>query len=150
LGSADIQETIEIVQRGIEGLSTIDPDRMTFKIQLGTGESQHWAKVLDEAWERFDADPPERLAVVVADAPGDDHLRMSPLFERADLQVRGKNGCIISTRSWPWSLLFCLPWDCMSFLRVWSRPKRQSEDDRRICIYVPICKLSVLYLGGAG
>jgi hypothetical protein len=78
LGSADIQETIEIVQRGIDGLSTIDPDRMTFKIQLGTGESQHWAKVLDEAWERFDVDPPKRLAIVVADAPGDDYLRMCP------------------------------------------------------------------------
>jgi hypothetical protein len=52
---------------------------MTFKIQLGTGESQHWAKVLDEAWERFDVDPPKRLAIVVADAPGDDHLRMCTL-----------------------------------------------------------------------
>jgi hypothetical protein len=75
---ANAQETIQIVQRGIEGLSTIDPDRMIFKIQLGTGESQHWAKVLDEAWERFDVDPPKRLAIVVADAPGDDHLRMCP------------------------------------------------------------------------
>jgi len=95
---ANVQETIQIVQRGIEGLSTIDPDRLIFKIQLGTGESQHWAKVLDEAWDRFDADPPKRLAIVVADAPGDDHLRMSPLSERADQQVRGGNGCIISTR----------------------------------------------------
>jgi hypothetical protein len=95
----NVQETIQIVQRGIERLSTIDPDRLRFSILVGTGESQHWAKVLDEAWERFDADPPERLAVVVADAPGDDHLRMSPLFERADLQVRGENDCIISTPS---------------------------------------------------
>jgi hypothetical protein len=94
----DVQETIQIVQRGIERLSTIDPDRLTFKILVGTGDSQHWAKVLDEAWERFDADPPDRLAVVVADAPGDDLLRMSPLSERADQQVQGGNGCIISTR----------------------------------------------------
>jgi len=78
---ADVQETNQIVQRGIDGLSTIDPDRVIFKIHQGTGESQHWAKVLDEAWERFEADPPKRLAIVVADLPGDDHLRMSPPIE---------------------------------------------------------------------
>jgi len=44
----------------------------------GTGDGQHWAKVLDEAWERFDANPPARLAVVVTDLPGDDNLRTSP------------------------------------------------------------------------
>ena len=85
-----MQETIQIVQRGIEGLSSIDPDRMTFKILLGTGDSQHWAKVLDEAWERFDADPPKRLAIVVADEPGDDHLRMSPLSEGADGRYKAR------------------------------------------------------------
>ena len=71
------KETIQIVQRGIQGLSTIDPDRMTFKMHIGTGEGQHWAKVLDEAWERFDTDPPKRLAIVVSDLPGDEALRTS-------------------------------------------------------------------------
>jgi hypothetical protein len=59
-------------------LKDIDPDRMTFRILQGTGEGQHWASVLDEAWERFDADPPKRLAVVVADLPGDEALRTYP------------------------------------------------------------------------
>lgn len=32
---------------------------------------------MDEAWERFDADPPKRLAVVVADLPGEGDMRTS-------------------------------------------------------------------------
>jgi len=69
---------MQIVQRGIRRLATIDSDRLVFNILSGTGEDQHWATVLDEAWERFDANPPERLAVVVTDLPGDIDLRTSP------------------------------------------------------------------------
>lgn len=59
-------------------MSTINPDRMVFKIPIGTGDDRRWAKVLDEAWDRFDANPPERLAIVVSDLPGDENLRMFP------------------------------------------------------------------------
>jgi len=76
--ATDNQETIQIVQRGIERLATIDSDRLVFKMLSGTGDGQHWAKVLDEAWERFDANPPARLAIAVADLPGDGDLRTSP------------------------------------------------------------------------
>jgi len=75
---------------------------LTFKILSGTGESQHWAKVLDEAWERFDADPPERLAVVVSDLPGDDQLRKPLLVAKADRQVRGESGDMLYMLLWAW------------------------------------------------
>lgn len=50
---------------------------MIFKMLIGQGEGSHWAPILDEAWERFDQDPPKRIAVVVSDLPGDEALRMS-------------------------------------------------------------------------
>jgi len=53
---------------------------MTFKMLIGQGEGSHWATILDEAWERFDQDPPKRIAVVVSDLPGDEVLRTCPLL----------------------------------------------------------------------
>ena len=55
---------------------------------IGQGEGSHWAKILDEAWERFDQDPPKRIAVVVSDLPGDEALRTCPpSYRRVEADV---------------------------------------------------------------
>jgi hypothetical protein len=60
----DEEETIQIVQKGFPELAEFDEERISFK--NGDG-----AIIFDEAWDHFGSSPPEKLRIVVADAPGD-------------------------------------------------------------------------------
>lgn len=51
----------------IEFLAPIDETK--------TQASDQWGLVMDEAWSRFDRDPPKVLRVRVADEPGDKEAR---------------------------------------------------------------------------
>ena len=37
--------------------------------------NERWGRVMDEAWHRFDRDPPTRLRIQVADMPGEEEER---------------------------------------------------------------------------
>jgi hypothetical protein len=65
------KETIVIVQRAIVCLAEFDPARISFRIRSGEGSEAHWTDITDEAWPRLESDPPNRLAIVVSDLPGE-------------------------------------------------------------------------------
>ena len=69
----DKKETIQIVQKGFPELAEFDEERITFL--NGDG-----AIIFDEAWEHFASTPPEKLKIVVADAPGDWEKRKSTQY----------------------------------------------------------------------
>jgi hypothetical protein len=64
------EETIQIVQKGFPELAEFDEERITFL--NGDG-----AIIFDEAWDHFGSSPPEKLRIVVADAPGEKEKRES-------------------------------------------------------------------------
>jgi hypothetical protein len=53
----------------------LDPTRISFQKIVKAEPWDHWASILDEAWEHFGNDAPPMLSVVVADLPGDKELR---------------------------------------------------------------------------
>jgi hypothetical protein len=64
----DEEETIQIVQKGFPDLAEFDEDRISFL----NGED---AVIFDEAWEHFGSSPPEKLKIIVSDAPGEKEKR---------------------------------------------------------------------------
>lgn len=69
----------------IEFLAPIDETK--------TQASDQWGLVMDEAWSRFDRDPPKVLRVRVADEPGDKEAReclWSSLWFPSDLEEQGE------------------------------------------------------------
>jgi hypothetical protein len=71
----DKEETIQIVQKGFPELAEFDEERIT----LLNGDG---AIIFDEAWEHFASSPPEKLQIVVADAPGEWEKRKSTRYPR--------------------------------------------------------------------
>jgi hypothetical protein len=64
----DKEETIQIVQKGFPELAEFEEKRITFL--NGDG-----AIIFEEAWEHFGSSPPEKLKIVVTDAPGEKKKR---------------------------------------------------------------------------
>ena len=68
------------MQRGFPTLAEFPSTRIEFftPVQLdaeGRVVNERWGRVMDEAWRRFDRDPPTRLRVQVADLPGEEEER---------------------------------------------------------------------------
>jgi len=66
--SADSKETIQIVQKGFPELAEFDEERISFL----NGDD---AVIFEEAWDHFGSSPPEKLKIIVADAPGEKEKR---------------------------------------------------------------------------
>jgi hypothetical protein len=71
------QDCVGIVQRAFPILSAYPVERIEFlaPIQLDANNGvvgDRWGVIMDEAWSRFDRNPPARLRVQVQDGPGDE------------------------------------------------------------------------------
>lgn len=84
------------------GLANLDPDRITFRLLINEPKYEpYWVTILDEAWERFDDNPPKRLAVVVTDLPGD-HEKRAFTVKRALMGTGDRRDC----------------WECIQILGI--------------------------------
>ncbi|WVW85728.1 hypothetical protein I302_107766 [Kwoniella bestiolae CBS 10118] len=99
------EETIAIVQRGFPLLATYPPHRIEFLSPVemldahGRPQPDRWGKIMDEAWVGFRSNPPQRLRVQVADAPGDE--------ERRKKRENFRNWLIVVAFITPLTLFFC-------------------------------------------
>lgn len=65
-----LQETVALIRKVFPDLEGIEDERISFKATFGDGTPQ-WSKLMDEVWPTFVDTPPTRMAVVVADGPGE-------------------------------------------------------------------------------
>ncbi|ORY28202.1 hypothetical protein BCR39DRAFT_505998 [Naematelia encephala] len=87
----DKHNTVLIVQRGFPTLAEYPPERIEFLAPVevdsnGRVVDDRWGTVMEEAWSRFDRDPPSRLRVQVVDLPGDAEDR--EVFLRTEQEAR--------------------------------------------------------------
>lgn len=65
---------MELVYKYFPSLLDLSMDRISLQVPAGNEE---WAKVTDEAWQRFATKAPEKIQVVVVDTPRDIRRRES-------------------------------------------------------------------------
>ena len=72
-----------MVRRAFSHLADYPPERIDFLSPVvpdaKTDDDKAWSRILDEAWENFESNPPARLRVQIADAPGDAERSKSKL-----------------------------------------------------------------------
>lgn len=67
----DDQETIDIVRRAFPQLKEYADERIQLEVGMEGQNADQWSAFMDEAWPRFATQPPTRMKITVADAPGD-------------------------------------------------------------------------------
>lgn len=56
-----------------EEVNDYPDERIVF--EAGFGDDKEWSRLMDQVWDQFQHNPPDRLRVTIKDAPGDKEKR---------------------------------------------------------------------------
>jgi hypothetical protein len=105
----DEKETIDIVRRAFPQLKEYADERIQLEVGVDGQNADQWSGFMDEAWPRFATQPPTRMKITVADAPGDAGKRellsyTATRHTQLISQVGHENWRLFSLLSWVQSL----------------------------------------------
>jgi hypothetical protein len=73
----DVKETIDLVKKGFPDLAGVEAERFDFEVY---NIRQSWVRVMDEAWELLNRDPPLVWVIKIKDTPEERAQRTSTPF----------------------------------------------------------------------